>query len=423
MIDRHIVEASRRALARTKEMIDRVGGRLAGSEACEQCARLLQADLAAQCGSAALEPFFAHPSAFTHFYRIDAILYLAGLALLLLGQPLAAGVAMLFMVLGASLQFGWYVEFYDRLYPRKMCHNVTAVLEPQGQATRQLILSGHHDSANELKFLKKNQKLYALKIVLPDLMRMLALTFAWIWVGWRSITGQDPAFGPWVMALLIIGIYFVFTKFFLFEPWAVPGAGDNLIASNMLTELARLLKDPERPGTSTLQNTRLIFASFDAEESGLRGSRAWVKAHYRDLEALPTCMLNIDSIFSAGDLQFLVTDLNNHVKLDRPLAARCLRIAQECLGSLDGARLETGRLPDRLIPMRFAGGATDAAELAKAGVRATTMIAMPAGVVRDGLAYHTMRDTVDAIEPAAVEACLMVASRLSGEMDAEIDLA
>lgn len=108
MTDRHIVEASRRALARTKEMIDRVGGRLAGSEACEQCARLLQADLAAQCGSAALEPFFAHPAAFTHFYRIDAILYLAGLALMLLGQPLVAGVVMLFMVLGASLQFGWY---------------------------------------------------------------------------------------------------------------------------------------------------------------------------------------------------------------------------------------------------------------------------------------------------------------------------
>ena len=64
------------------------------------------------------------------------------------------------------------------------------------------------------------------------------------------------------------------------------------------------------------------------------------------------------------------------------------------------------------------GGGTDAAELAKAGVRATTMIAMPAGVVRDGLVYHTMRDTVDAIEPAAVEACL-IGLALAKEIDGE----
>ena len=409
--------ASERALARTKAFIDQFGGRLAGSPACEGAARALQADLIRQCGSAALEPFTTRPAAFTNFYRIDAGLYLLGLALLLLGQPLAAGLVLLFMVLGASLQFGWYVEFYDRFYPRKTCYNVTAVLEPRGQATRQLIFSGHHDSANELKFLKKHQKLYALKIVVPDFIRMLALTFAWVWVGWRAVTGLDPYFGAWVLALLIPGTYFVFTKFFLFEPWAVPGAGDNLIASAMLVELARLLKSSDEPGKSSLEHTRLVFISFDAEEAGLRGSRAWVKAHRRELDALPAWALNIDSIFTAADVQFLISDLNSHVPLDRPLAERCLRIARARLGSLDNAHLETGRLPERLVPMRFAGGATDAAELAQAGVRATTMIAMPAGVVRDGLAYHTMRDTVEAVEPAAVEACLIVAEGLAREID------
>ena len=63
------------------------------------------------------------------------------------------------------------------------------------------------------------------------------------------------------------------------------------------------------------------------------------------------------------------------------------------------------------------GGATDAAELTGAGVRATTLIAMSTRLVREGLVYHTMQDTVDAIEPAAVAACLAVAEGLAWEMD------
>ncbi len=415
----NFVQSAQRALARTKDYIDRFGGRLAGSKACENTARALRADLEAICGTASLEAFTTRPDAFTKFYRIDIALYLVGLALLFFRQPFAAGLVLLFMAAAAGMQFGWYIEFYDRFYPQKTCHNVTAVLEPRQRAARQLIFSGHHDSANELKFLKKHQKLYALKIVVPDFFRILALTFAWVWVGWHAFTGADPYFGKYVLALLIPGTYFVLTKFFLFEPWAVPGAGDNLIASAMLVELARMFQQPGRPGTSILDRTRLVFASFDAEEAGLRGSRAWVKAHQNELAAMPTYALNIDSIFTAADLQFLVSDLNSHVRLDRALAERCLRIACECLGSLESARLETGCFPQRLVPMRFGGGATDAAELVRAGVHATTMIAMPAGVVRDRLAYHTMRDTVEAVEPEAVQACLMVAERLAREIDAE----
>ncbi len=406
-----------RALDRTRELIDRFGGRLAGTDACRQTAEALRETFQEVCGDAALEAFVTHPGAFTGFYRIDIGLYMIGFCLLLAGQPLVAGLVLLFMATAAGLQFGWYVEFYDRLYPAATCYNLTAVLEPRGPADRQLIFSAHHDSANELKFLKKHQKWYGLKIIVPDFFRLLALTYAWVWVGWRAVTGVDPYFGIWVLLLLAPGTCFVLTKFSLFEPWAVPGAGDNLIASAMLVELAAMLRDPQQPGKSVLEHTRLIFASFDAEEAGLRGSRAWVAKHRADIAALPAFALNIDSIFTAADLQFLVSDLNSHVKLDRPLAEQCLRIARERLGSPEGAHLEEGKLPARLVPMRFGGGATDATELQRAGARSTTMIAMPAGLIRDGLAYHTMRDTVEAIEPAAVEACLLVAEGLAKELD------
>jgi aminopeptidase YwaD len=393
------------ALNHTREWILTYGARLAGTAACEHAARAICAGLQAACGKASLEPFTTHPAAFYKFYQIDAVLYLAGLALLLAGQPLAAGALLLFMVTTAGLEFGWYVEFYDRLYPRQTCHNVTAVLEPRDDARQQLIFSGHHDSALELKFLRRRQKLYALKIVIPDAIRIFGLVTAWAWVIVRLAAGGEPAFVLPAKILLVLGIYPVFTKFFLFGSQATPGAGDNLIASAMLLELAARFSDPKQSGRSILDHTRLVFVSFDAEESGLRGSRAWSRAHAAEIRSLPTFALNIDSIYRVGDLALLLSDLNSHVHLDGDLAARCIRIANE------------RGYPAAPAVMRFGGGATDATELTRAGARATTLIAMPAGVVRDGLVYHTLQDTVDAIEPSAVEACLAVAEGLAIELD------
>ena len=42
---------------------------------------------------------------------------------------------------------------------------------------------------------------------------------------------------------------------------------------------------------------------------------------------------------------------------------------------------------------------------------------MPVGLIRDGLVYHTLRDTVEAIEIEAVEACLQIAHDLVLEVD------
>ena len=179
----------------------------------------------------------------------------------------------------------------------------------------------------------------------------------------------------------------------------------GLVASMMVVELARWFAIQDQLGKTNLQHTRLIFASFDAEESGLRGSRAYVNQHRQQLQSLPTYMLNIDSIYNVEHLQFLISDMNGSLKLSKGLAEECQGLASRA------------GLPSRLTRMVFGGGSTDAAELTKAGVHATTMLAMPTDLVRDGLVYHTVNDTVDAIEPEAVRACLEVASRLVEELD------
>lgn len=395
------------ALANTGAWVRQFGGRLAGSAANRQTAEALCAALN-ECGAAAaVEPFSAHPDTFNQFYRIHAVLYLMAVAFLWFGYPLVSALIFTLIIAALYLQFGRYVELYDRFYSVKTGYNVTAVLEPRGEPRRQLIFSGHHDSAQELRFLRKWQKWYGLRIIVPELFHLLGALTAWAWVIWTAVFASSPPFGQVGLGLLTAGTVFVISKVFMFTREVSPGAGDNLIASAIVVELARIFAAPDGREQSSLAHTRLIFASFDAEEAGLRGSRAWVKANRKQLQGLPTWALNMDSIYCEADLQCLTSDLNHHIALDADLADRCVRIAGAC-GS-----------PMRLARMKFGGGATDAAELVRAGVKATTLLAMSTDVVRDGLVYHTTRDTVEAIDPAAVEACLKIAVNLAYELDRE----
>ncbi len=89
-----------------------------------------------------------------------------------------------------------------------------------------------------------------------------------------------------------------------------------------------------------------------------------------------------------------MSDCNGFVKLSDILAENCNSIAK--------AR----GYPTRLIKFPFGGGATDAAEFARAGIDACTILGMSTQMVRDGLVYHTPYDTLETIEPAIVEAVL-----------------
>ena len=139
-----------------------------------------------------------------------------------------------------------------------------------------------------------------------------------------------------------------------------------------------------------LQHTRLIFASLDAEESGLRGSRAYCRKHREALKSVPSCNFNLESIYNADELSFLTKDVNQSVRLSEAMVDECMAVASQ-LGH------HTGR-----GAITVGGGGTEAAEFARIGVASTSLLGMENRFIRDGLYYHTMEDTVDNIDPAAV---------------------
>jgi aminopeptidase YwaD len=267
--------------------------------------------------------------------------YFVSVGFLHLNRPGLAAIGFLFVGLIGIFEFAYYREFIDRLFPQKTCANLVATLEPEEKMVQQIILSGHHDSAQESGLLRHWQKLYALKIVMVDFFNTVGLVFSWLWVFYRISFEKTPSFALYPTCFLTFGIPFVLSRLFVVSRRGTPGAGDNLIVSAMLSELASMFANRDYPGKSTLRHTRLIFVSFDAEESGLRGSKEFARRHRTELQSLPTYMLNIDCVYKVNEVQFLTSDINNTRRLSREGRLNVLiwQVPRVTPQSLTGCRL------------------------------------------------------------------------------------
>ena len=157
-----------------------------------------------------------------------------------------------------------------------------------------------------------------------------------------------------------------------------------------------------------LKHTQLVFLCPDAEESGLRGSREYVKKHAQLLKSIPTYNINMDSIYRLQDLRFLETEINGTVSLDHDMRKKCSDISRAL-----GYEINSLKMP-------FGGGATDAAEFAKIGIPALSIIGLDTTFSSGGVPYHTSFDTVDKIEHEAVLACMQIAEQFIIEIDKSV---
>lgn len=393
----------------TGRLVDEHGPRLAGSRPCTAVAEAIARRARTFADSVSLQPFTVHPGSFYAYTKVLPVSYAVGLAALFAAGSvgrLAAVVAGALAIAGLAagialmiLQFGLYRHAGDRLFAPRTATNVEAVIEPVGRVERELIISGHHDSAPAARiFSSPFRRLYVVAVLAPYLFfaAELALLVAFLV---RSV-----APGAWTRPFLLVGVPFVVGYFFLVAlRRGTPGAGDNLIASMIAVGLGEEIAARK---ASLLASTRVRIVSFDAEEAGLRGASAYFGARGAELARLPCVHLNFDGLYRLRDLQVLTSDVNGSVRLSRSLADALVA----CAGQ-DGITLRT-------YGMVFGAGGTDAAESARRGICSATIIAMPTEVFADRLVYHTPRDTIEHVEPAAVEACLRVALRLLAKLEA-----
>jgi len=396
------------AIAFTARIIDEIGPRLCGSESCKKSAYRIRSEMERHCDSSGIEEFDVHPMAFLGFLKASVILYLASSLLLFFGYVVPAALGYTLAVAMAVIQFVFYLQVFDPLYKKKKGYNVYGNIEPEGEVKQQILISGHHDSAHIFNFFTRFRRLYRIRIILGFLPIDAAFIAAWCWVVMRYGFGSVPVFADLFRYGSLIAIIFTGQLYFFISSKGSPGAGDNLIASAIALKTAEVFSAGRNGGRAKLNNTRLVLLSFDGEEAGLRGARAYAKRHRQELASVPTYNLNLDSIYDINEFRFLRSDINGFVKLSRGMARECAGIA---------AALGYASKPFR---MEFGAGATDAAELAKIGVEATTLIAMTIDLKDESFCYHTERDTVDKIQPEAVEAVLKIVHAFITEKDKKI---
>jgi hypothetical protein len=264
--------------------------------------------------------------------------------------------------------------------------NVAGVTEPEKEAKRQLLICAHHDSALRCRFMERFQVLYPFRMI-PAMLLYLMTTAAFLLLPFPALQAYLNRLIP---LLLLVGSVFILPFFFFYRCMGTPGAGDNLLASVLLVKTAGMLR--ERFGR--LNDTRIIWVSHDGEEVGMRGAHAFLAGHRDLLSALPTRVINLDSLHCLEDLTLLASDRNGTVELS-PGWNRELTKLWGKIGHQPALRA----LPP-------GGGGTDAAVYAAWGLPTASLIGLSTDFIRRNMVYHTADDDVAHLDDRIIRAVL-----------------
>lgn len=391
--DEEIKTMEDNSFQRVDDLIDKYGPRLSGSQACLSTADSLYKEIQEITDSSSTQDFKLHPNAFLGWVSLLARLFYVTYPFFLMNCPIVSAIAMLVGDLIVVFEFFFYKEFTDCLYPEVTGRNAFGTIEPSEKVESTVIISGHHDSAPIFTLLYEHPHLYIPHLV-SSYFFIFFLCFASIYGLFRPVSIYVRLFGA-------IGLYPVYSFLNFPGKEGTPGAGDNLIASSVAIEIGKFLRKKK-----LLKNTRIILISFDSEEAGLRGSRHYFQDHKDDFKGQTVYHVNVDSCYFLDHLTYLTSDINCMQKLSQELVDELISIAKEFGVDSHGE------------PMHMFMGATDAAEAAKIGIHATTILGIPMdGNTKKKVVYHTPDDTTQYIERPIISILLKMILRFVQKVD------
>lgn len=377
-----------------KEMKSREPGSEGEKEAAKYMAHVLKESCG--CTDVKIETFEEHPSSFYGYFFISAALNIlcATCFFFIPWLCLVIGCLSVFLFL---LHFVLYKKILDPLFPKKESINVTAIRPCSQEVRQRIFLNGHTDAAWEFPL---NYYFGGVIFEIPGAMATLG-AFYYIAISICILAGA----GPWAHTAGLCGLIFI--PFFLllaitYNPKrVVDGANDNLSGCYMGIAL---LREMERLGINA-EHTEIGVLLTGSEEAGLRGAKAWAKAHKDAYNDVPTYILGFDTIHDPKHLMVNRRDLNSTIRADRELCERFLEAAKEA-----NIPCKTGVVP-------LFGGSTDATAFLQKGFRAVTITGLN-HVLEDY--YHTRKDTYDNLNEEGLENCYKATVCLIDRMEREM---
>jgi len=345
------------------------------------------------------EPFAVRPPALMGFMPVAGALFFAAI----LAYWLFPALALLFTagaLLVVVLQFVLYRQFLDPLFPARVSHNVVATRRAAGERKRRIIVSGHADAAYEWTFSYYGGvgllKLAIVSMLLAGVFKV-GLDVACVLLNgplaaprgiWRAL-----GYAQWACAPFFAGMCF-FSNF----RRVVPGANDNLTGAFAAVSVLKYLHETN----TRFEHTEVSCVITGSEEAGLRGAKAYARAHGEELRGGENAFLALETFRDLKHMAVYRRDMSGVVRNDARVCALLQRAGREC--GLD--------LPLATIYL----GSSDAAAVSQAGVPAAALAAMDPAPPRY---YHTRLDDADNLDRECIAQAVRVSVAAVEQFDRE----
>jgi hypothetical protein len=324
------------------------------------------------------------------FAHVQALLYGAGLVAARRGGVAGAALASAALV-AYDLDFSGRWLGLRRVLPSSEGTNVLARVPARSERRRTLVLVAHHDAAHTGLMWDPRLATFAARraadtATIPSFTTLPSLALAAVAAGSlapRTRAGRRARAGGG--ALLALGLALAAD---VARGPTVPGASDNASGvAAVLWLVERFARDP-------LHATEVVVVLPGAEEPGMGGMAAWLRAEGRALDPATTLVLSLDTLGAGMPIV---------VRGEGP--PRTVRYRAEDLAWADRGAARVGLEPPRRWRI---GGYTDAALPLLAGLPTISLLSVDPGT---GLFsdYHLPSDVPENVDWDSVEACIRIA--------------
>ena len=371
-------------------IVNEIGPRKPGSPEELKAQELMAKELSKYCEDVKIEEFKVHRQAFMGFIPFTVACAIASVFTYAFASPVISLILVILGFIPLLLEFVMYKQFIDPLFKAHPSHNVIAKRAPKGEVKKRFIVVGHADSQFEwtLNYLLGG---VGMKLVLiPAVVGLVAdLIIAIIGIICAGTNGALEAAEPrWLMILgFVVGCVFIPFQlgFLFFQSYtkSVPGASDNLSGCYGAISVAKALDDTD----TRFENTEVVVICSGSEEAGLRGAKAYVKAHEKELKDIETCVIACDTFRDLETMAVYDRDMSGTVKHDWGVKHLVKNAGANCGFDLHFESVYIG--------------ASDAAAFTQKGIKATGFAAMDPTPPRY---YHTRLDNVENLREDAIAA-------------------
>lgn len=369
-----------------KRVCKEIGPRPCGSDEEKRTAEYMMNEFKSCSDSSSMEEFTVHPSAFLGWFKVDAVALIFSMLCLIFGLTVLSYIGIAISVFCLIAEFVFYKEAIDIFYPKKTSYNAYATKKATVETRRHIIFAGHMDSSFEWRPTYYGGKGLLYATFAYAILGLFYIIFATIF---NTVKGYAFSFMALEGASKIVAYVslaflpaMIMLFFFLDTKRCVQGANDNLTGVFGATSVIKFMQD----NGISFEYTDVSVLASGGEEAGLRGAKAFAKAHIDELKAVETAFIAADTLRDYETFAVYSKDMSGLTKQDPRICALVKK---------------AGELSD--IEMEYANlfcGASDAAAVSQAGVPAVCLAAMDPGPPRY---YHTRLDTADNLELKSIE--------------------